>query len=114
MWPKPWHAMRATRQTELSASFPLHGVCSWIGNSPEVAHKHHLTVTEQDFARAATQGNSTPVDWQPNRQQHRPETACKASQPKQTTPQFSEENEGLHVGATDLIPPRGFEPLLPD
>jgi integrase len=107
MWTKLWHAMRASRQTESSASFPLHVVCSWIGNSPEVAQEHYLTVTEQDFDRAATQVNSTNADWQQNRQQYGTETACKASQPKQATPQFSEENEGLQVSATEPIPQGG-------
>ncbi len=36
-WPKLFHNLRATRQTELEESFPSHVVCSWIGNSERVA-----------------------------------------------------------------------------
>ncbi|MFO0011427.1 MAG: hypothetical protein ACK553_01670 [Planctomycetota bacterium] len=45
--------MRASRQTELQREFPLHVVCSWLGNSPRIAQQSHLLVTEDDFAKAA-------------------------------------------------------------
>lgn len=53
-WPKLFHNLRASRETELAAEHPLHVVCSWIGNSPVVAAKHYLQVTEEDFTKAAT------------------------------------------------------------
>ena len=49
-WPKTWHNLRASRQTELAARFPIHVVCSWLGNSPRVAQDHYLQVTDTDFA----------------------------------------------------------------
>lgn len=52
-WPRLWHNMRASRQTELAAEFPLHVVCYWLGNSEPVAADHYLTVRESDYARAA-------------------------------------------------------------
>ncbi len=33
-WPKLFHNLRATRQTELEETFPTHVVCEWLGNSP--------------------------------------------------------------------------------
>jgi hypothetical protein len=45
--------MRASRQTELKSEFPIHVVCSWLCNSPQVAQQIYLLVTEDDFARAA-------------------------------------------------------------
>jgi hypothetical protein len=45
--------MRASRQTELQQEFPLHVVCSWLGNSPPIAQQSYLLVTEEDFAKAA-------------------------------------------------------------
>lgn len=51
-WPKAWHNLRATRQTELEEDYPTHVVCAWLGNSPEVARKHYLQVTDEHFARA--------------------------------------------------------------
>ena len=45
--------MRASRETELAAEYPLHVVCAWIGNSALIANKHYLQVTEADFERGA-------------------------------------------------------------
>jgi hypothetical protein len=44
---------RASRQTELQREFPLHVVCSWLGNSPRIAQQSYLLVTEDDFAKAS-------------------------------------------------------------
>ena len=40
-------------KTELQREFPLHVVCSWLGNSPRIAQQSYLLVTEDDFAKAA-------------------------------------------------------------
>jgi hypothetical protein len=55
-WPKSFHNLRASRETELAAEYPLHVVCGWIGNSSRIAAKHYLQITEADFARAAGGG----------------------------------------------------------
>ena len=52
-WPKLWHNLRATRETELAENYPAHVVCAWIGNSVQVAAKHYLQVTDDHFADAA-------------------------------------------------------------
>lgn len=44
-WPKLWHGLRASAQTDLSARFPIHVVSAWLGNTPTVAHKHYLMTT---------------------------------------------------------------------
>nr|MBA3482671.1 site-specific integrase [Pirellulales bacterium] len=51
-WPKLFHNLRATRRTELAKLHPMHLNCAWIGNSPAVAKKHYLQVTDADFADA--------------------------------------------------------------
>lgn len=51
-WPKLFQNLRSTRQTELEAEFPLHVVCSWLGNSVRVAQRHYLQVTDDHFAKA--------------------------------------------------------------
>jgi integrase len=53
-WPKIFQNCRSTRQTELSAEYPLHLVCAWLGNKAAVAQEHYLQVTDADFQRAAT------------------------------------------------------------
>lgn len=52
-WPRLFHNLRSSRQTELEERFPSHVVCSWIRNSPQVARRHYLQVTDEHFARAA-------------------------------------------------------------
>lgn len=47
-WDRTWHNLRASRQTELAATFPLHTVCAWIGNSKAIAAGHYLQVTDAD------------------------------------------------------------------
>lgn len=51
-WERPWHNMRATRETELSERFPIHVVCSWIGNGAHVAQAHYLQVTDAHYQKA--------------------------------------------------------------
>ncbi|MHC4406129.1 MAG: TIR domain-containing protein [Planctomycetota bacterium] len=52
LWPRPFHNLRASRETELAGLFPVHVVTAWLGNTPRIAMKHYLQVTESDFAKA--------------------------------------------------------------
>jgi integrase len=52
-WPKPFHNLRASRQTELVQRYPIHVVCAWLGNTAAVAAEHYLQVTEEHFISAA-------------------------------------------------------------
>ena len=51
-WPKLFQNLRSTRETELMETFPAHVVCAWMGNTPKVAAKHYLQVTDEHFAKA--------------------------------------------------------------
>lgn len=51
-WPKLFHNLRSTRETELAESYPIHVVCKWIGNSQLIAAKHYLQITDDHFAQA--------------------------------------------------------------
>lgn len=53
-WERLFQNLRASRETELAAEFPLHVVTAWIGNSAPVAAKHYLKVRDEDFRRAAS------------------------------------------------------------
>jgi hypothetical protein len=72
-WPKLFHNLRASRETELAKDYPIHVVCSWIGHAAAIAQKHYLQVTEQDFERAA-QGTAQ------NTAHFRPKTAQNTAQ----------------------------------
>ena len=66
-WPRLWHNLRASRQTELEEQFPSHVVCAWLGNSEAVARKHYLQVRETDFQKAtqkATQHTAASGDFE--------------------------------------------------
>lgn len=74
-WPKLFHNMRASRETELAKEWPLHIACAWIGNSARIAARHYLQVTEDDFQKAvqktvqpahATAGNGMPTTLEPS------------------------------------------------
>jgi len=52
-WPRLFHNLRSSRETELAAEHPIHVVTAWLGNTPRIALKHYLQVTDGDFARAA-------------------------------------------------------------
>ena len=68
-WVKPFQNLRASRQTELEQTYPTYVVCRWLGNTPSVARKHYLTVTEDHYRTAAAwgqtgdkRGTQTPVE----------------------------------------------------
>ncbi len=54
-WPKVFHNLRASRETELADDYPIQVVCDWIGNSPQVASRHYLQTTETHFKKAMQQ-----------------------------------------------------------
>ena len=61
-WPRVFHNLRASRQTELTDSFPEHVVCAWIGNTEGVARRHYEMVTDDHFAQAITaQASAQPT-----------------------------------------------------
>lgn len=53
-WPKLFHNLRASRQTELLAEFPAKDVCDWLGNSQAIAMRHYAMATSESFQRAVT------------------------------------------------------------
>ena len=71
-WPRIFHNMRASRQTELEEIFPTHVTCRWLGNSPQVARKHYLQLTDEHFERAIEGGteSGTLVAQNPAQQAH--------------------------------------------
>ncbi len=61
VWPRLWHNLRASRQTELEQQFPTHGVYSWLGNSERVAARHYWQVRDSDFERATEKRVQNPT-----------------------------------------------------
>ena len=51
-WPRLFHNLRSSRETELLESFPVHVVALWMGHDAKVNLKHYAQTTENHFARA--------------------------------------------------------------
>jgi integrase len=60
-WPRLFHNLRASRETELVESHPLQVVTDWLGNTPKVAMRHYLMTTDEHFA-AAVKGDKAPTE----------------------------------------------------
>lgn len=84
-WPRLFHNLRASRQTELMNSFPAHVVCDWLGNTEAIASKHYLQTTDDHFALA--QGGATGGDITTRNDSQRPETG---PTPRPTFPKKSQ------------------------
>ncbi len=52
-WPRLFHNLRSSRETELTKRFPIQVVTAWLGNTPDIALRHYLQVTEDHFRQAA-------------------------------------------------------------
>ena len=97
VWPKLFHNLRASRETELAATHPIHVVCEWIGNSAAVAAKHYLTVREEDFQRAA-QGGAKSGALGAQNQAQQPSALARTN--SQDSPQVVVDYEASREGAT--------------
>jgi len=51
-WPRLWHSLRASCESDLAQSFPLAVVTKWMGNTPSVALRHYVDPTETAFSQA--------------------------------------------------------------
>ena len=58
-WPKLFHNLRASCETDLAKIHLINAVCDWIGNSITVAQWHYLQTTDEDFERASGIENPT-------------------------------------------------------
>jgi len=108
-WPRTFQNLRASRETELSAAYPLRTVVTWLGNSQPVAMKHYLSVRDEDFTRAAQ--NPTQQAAAPSAQTCT-ERKSNLTEPPEKADLLVSANCCKSLQHNDLAP-RGFEPLLP-
>ena len=57
-WPRIFHNLRASRQSEFTREYSLATVCAWIGNTKAVAAGHYLQVTDPDWLKAVGGGKT--------------------------------------------------------
>ena len=108
--PKLWQNLRASRQTELEQDCPTYVVCQWLGNTPTIANKHYLTVTEEHYVKAVQFGGQTgdKLGTQP------PVTPCNQSHEKTRTPHAVRKNatfaEVVGILKNPQVAKEGLEP----
>lgn len=122
-WPRLFHNLRASRQTELCERFPAHVVCEWLGNTEAVAAGHYLQVMDAHFGRAIAEITATPVT------EHAAQKAAHFEAQHAAAPPGTDSHESGQNGQTTpaepsvaspcealfegRMTPRGFEPRFP-
>ena len=103
-WPKLFHNLRASRQTELAERYPIHVVCAWLGNSTAIANEHYLQVTEDHYESAAQ------IPAQSAAERGRQERTAVLAQNEESPQLQGFATVGIS-GQSHCLPPRGLEPL---
>ncbi len=70
LWPKPMQNLRATRETELMARYPIKDVASWLGNSAPIAMKHYAMTMQESFDRRIQDGAGGVQKMSPHNSPH--------------------------------------------
>ncbi len=115
-WPRLFHNLRASRETELAEAYPVHVVTSWIGNTPTVAMRHYLMTTDEHFERAIRgDGTAGQVAQNPAQQMHasKRKTAQGENRETRNLAFYAEKQQGALLCAspqTGRTERGGFEP----
>ena len=57
-WPRLFHNLRSSRETELLEEFPVHVVALWMGHDANGSLKHYAQTTDEHFERATRAAKS--------------------------------------------------------
>jgi len=95
-WPKPFHNLRASRETELANAYPLHVACACIGNTASIAQKQYLSVTEDHF-KLATKGGAKSGALEAQNQAQKP-TATDRNESRESS-EVESDNEDMQLVA---------------
>jgi len=102
-WPRLFHALRASCESDLAREYPITTVCKWIGNTVAIAARHYVQVTDSDFQRAA----QIPA-------QSASEMGCQALHPQMKNPGFAGVYEGVRNYTNVQVEAAGIEPASRD
>ena len=120
-WPRLFHNLRATRQTELEEASGTRRACDWLGNSQAVAMGHYIQTTEDHFDSATTQRTvAEPKTDEKAAPNPAPSCTVRPHSGPSNIDQTSEKNRsgdlvtaGAGCGGSGEVTPTGFEPVLP-
>ena len=107
-WPKLFHNLRASRQTELAAIRPAHVVAAFLGNTERIAERHYLQVRDEDFDAVLNEVVRKPV----RAMSTTPANARQAA--KEKAPSDAREGQsaiGSAKGENPKVPVTGLEPV---
>jgi integrase len=110
-WPKPFHAMRASCETDLLEKHPLQAVARWMGHSAKVAVANYLRVRDEHFD-AATTGTGGQHDLAQIPAQSPHVLAHQGSAWNEESPKNQGFDETCGVVITPKTDGEGFEPPL--
>jgi integrase len=114
-WPKLFHNLRSTRQTELTEKFPSHVVCAWLGNSRAIAQDHYLQVTDGHFTQAVAEPQNRPEQAAQNPAQSVSVTAGNdrkdAQAENRDRPDLPGDSDACRYLHGMKVTPTGFEPV---
>jgi len=113
-WPRLFHTLRASCETDLLENFPISAVTDWLGHSATIALKHYARVPDHLFERAIRGGaQSGAVEAQITAQSEADPTGQKTTEATEplTEKGFRRLMSGLGLfSPDDLMTLRGFEP----
>ncbi len=108
-WPRAWHNLRSSRQTELTETFPSHVVTAWLGNSERIAEKHYLQVLDSHFDRASALNSAAPALRNTSETLSTAPQPCSAANAKPLVLSGKPTKQGVCVNG--LMGDTGFEPV---
>ncbi len=117
-WTRVFQNLRASRETELVEEFPVHVVTAWLGNSPDTAAKHYLSVLKTHLERAVSPKDQTRGTYMGHTTavtecQSTTHEAADSSEVPVGAGVDAESRQRSISGKSPLAPPRGIEPLFP-
>ncbi len=121
VWPKPFHAMRSSRQTELSEVYPAATVAAWMGNTLAVAQAHYLQVRDSHSDAASCEPKKAAQNPTHEAAQTRAQHDPAPSSTDSANDDEVLEKQGIlqtQSAPCETVPivsmtPKGFEPLFP-
>ena len=112
-WPRLFHNLRASCESDLAREYPITTVCKWLGNTVSIAARHYIQVTDSDFQKAAQNGETTAQQVAQKAAQSGHEKHCNGLHKKQQNLAFPEEYEALRTCTYVPVETSGLEPPTP-
>ncbi len=120
-WPRLWHSLRASCESDLAQSFPLATVAKWLGNTPSVALRHYVDPTEAAFDLALNWRPGGAKSGAPEAQKPAQQAAAGNGSESHNSSEVLEGCEFMPLGASrnsllhkDLMEAAGIEPASRD